>query len=159
MFPFILLKSTLVSHDPYRRLRWRLRRASAATNRYLRALGLEQHPDKTSIRPIARGFDFLGYQFDRAGLRLSHITLQRHREKLTRLYERYQRDLGAHRRQLVGQSTIPRPEHDPARAYLYPRPKITSHNDIVQRLQANKRRFAAWASGGLNTCEIGYEQE
>ena len=89
LFTFILLKSTLISHDPYRCLRWRLRRASAVTNRYLRVLGLEQHPDKTSIEPIARGFDFLGYQFDRAGLRLSAVTLRRHREKLTRLYERY----------------------------------------------------------------------
>lgn len=135
---------------------WRLRRAIATTNRHLSALGLEQHPDKTSIGPIARGFDFLGYHHDPSGLRLAAVTRQRHQEKLTRLYERYQRDLRAHRRQLVGQSTIPRPEHDPARAYLNPRPKITSHNDIAQRLAAYKKRFAAWASGGLKTCEIGY---
>ena len=135
--------------------RWRLRRAIAAVRRYLGALDLELHPDKTSIGPIARGFDFLGYHHDRSGLRLSAVTLVRHREKLTRLYEQCQRQLRAHRRALVGQSTIPRPERDPARAYLNPRPKITSHHDIVKRLEAYKKRFAAWASGGLNTCVIG----
>lgn len=139
--------------------RWRLRRAIAATNRHLNALGLEQHPDKTSIGPIARGFDFLGYQFDPTGLRLSAVTLQRHREKLTRLYEQYQRQLRAHRKRLVGQSTIPRTEHDPARAYLNPRPQITSHEDITHRLEAYKRRFDAWAQGGLEICETGYVQQ
>jgi RNA-directed DNA polymerase len=135
--------------------RWRLRRAIAAVKRHLDGLGLELHPDKTSIGPIARGFDFLGYHHDRSGLRLSAVTLARHHEKLTRLYERYQRYLRAHRIALIGQSTIPRPERDPARAYLNPRPQITSHRDIVQRLEAYKRRFAAWAQGGLNICETG----
>jgi RNA-directed DNA polymerase len=132
--------------------RWRLRRAIAAIKQHLRVLGLELHPDKTSIGPIARGFDFLGYHHDRSGLRLSAVTLARHHEKLTRLYEQYQRHLRAHRRALVGQSTILRPERDPARAYLYPRPVITTQNDIVQRLQAYKKRFAAWATGGLKQC-------
>ena len=136
--------------------RWRLRRAIAATKRHLAGLGLELHPDKTSIGPIARGFDFLGYRHDRTGLRLSDVTLKRHQEKLTQLYERYQRRLRAHRRQLVGQSTIPRPDRDPARAYLNPQPHITSHKEISDRLEANKKRFAAWASGGLDICVIGY---
>ena len=129
--------------------RWRLRCAIAAIKRHLAGLGLELHPDKTSIGPIACGFDFLGYRHDRTGLRLSEVTLKRHQEKLTRLYERYQRRLRMHRRQLVGQSNIPRPDPDPARAYLNPQPQITSHNDIVQRLEAYKKRFAAWASGAL----------
>ena len=135
--------------------RWRLRRAIAAVKRHLGDLCLELHPDKTSIGPIAHGFDFLGYHHDRSGLRLAAVTLARHQEKLTRLYERYQRYLRAHRRALVGQSTIPRPDRDPARAYLNPRPSITSHQDIVQRLEAYRRRFAAWAQGGLYPCEIG----
>ena len=135
--------------------RWQLPRAIATMNGVLADLGLEQHPDKTSIGPIARGFDFLGYQHDRTGLRLSKVTLARHQEKLTRLYERYQRRLRAHRKALVGQSTIPRPDTDPARAYLNPQPQITSHEDIIQRLEAYKRRFNAWAQGGLNKCEIG----
>ena len=119
--------------------RWRLSRAIAAITRHL----AELHPDKTSIGPIARGFDFLGYRNDRTGLRLSEVTMNRHQEKLTRLHERYQCRLPAHRRQLVGKSAIPRPVGDPARAYLNPQPQITSHNDIVQRLEAYKKRFAA----------------
>ena len=135
--------------------RWHLRRAIACVRHHLDALGLEPHPDKTSIGPIARGFDFLGYQFDPTGLRLSEVALQCHQEKLTQLYERYQRQLRAYRKRLVGQSTIPRPEKDPARAYLYPRPQITSREDIVQRLEAYKRRFNAWAQGGLASCGNG----
>jgi hypothetical protein len=50
------------------------------------------------------------------------------------------------------------PDHDPTRAYVEPAPHITSHEDVVQRLGAYERRFAAWASGGLNKCEIGYAE-
>ena len=125
---------------------------------HLSTLGLELHPDKTSMGPIARGFDFLGYQHDPTGLRLSHITLQRHQEKLTRLYEQYHRQLRAYRSGWIGRSTILREAKDPAQAYLNPRPSITSHEDITRLLEAYQKRFTAWASGGLPTCEIGYEQ-
>lgn len=136
--------------------RWRLRRAIATMPARLGDLDLELHPDKTTIGPIARGFDFLGYHHDPEGLRLAEVTLKRHQEKLTRLYEQYLRVLRAYRaRSGIGQSTIPRRETDPARAYLNPRPLITSLADIDQRLEAYKRRFAAWASGGLKICEIG----
>lgn len=137
--------------------RWRLRRAIAGVKGHLIALDLELHPDKTSMGPIARGFDFLGYQHDPTGLRLSHITLQRHQEKLTWLYEQYQRRLQAYRKTLIGRSTVPREAKDPARTYLYPQPTITSHEDIRQRLEAYKRRVTAWAQGGLPSCDIGYE--
>lgn len=136
--------------------RWRLRRAIATMRAHLGDLDLELHPDKTTIGPIARGFDFLGYHHDPEGLRLADVTLKRHQEKLTRLYEQYLRVLRAHRaRSGIGQSTIPRRQTDPARAYLKPRPLITSLEEIDQRLEAYKRRFAAWASGGLTICEIG----
>ena len=138
--------------------RWRLRRAIAGVKGHLSTLGLELHPDKTSMGPIARGFDFLGYQHDPTGLRLSHITLQRHQEKLTRLYEQYHRQLRAYRSGWIGRSTILREAKDPAQAYLNPRPSITSHEDITRLLEAYQRRFTAWAQGGLKTCEIGYEQ-
>lgn len=132
--------------------RWRLRRAIAAVNHNLAALGLSLHPDKTSIGRIARGFDFLGYRHDRTGLRLSEITLKRHQEKLTRLYEQYQRQLRAPRKALIGQSTIPRSAPEDARAYLYPRPHIASHKDITLRLEAYTTRFMAWALGGVRGC-------
>lgn len=136
--------------------RWRLRRAIAAMNQQLEALGLTQHPDKTTIGPLARGFDFLGYQFDPAGLSLSVVTRSRYQEKLTRLYERYHRQLRAYRSGWVGQSTILREAKDPAQAYLNPRPSITSHEDITRLLEAYQRRFTAWAQGGLKTCESFY---
>jgi len=132
--------------------RWRLRRAIKSIRQSLSDLGLELHPDKTYIGRIARGFDFLGYQFDPAGLRLSEVTLRRHQEKLTRLYEQYHSRLRAFRTQGIGQTTIPRPDRDPARAYLNPRPTITSHEDITHRLEAYKMRFDAWAQGGLEVC-------
>ena len=135
--------------------RWRLRRAIAGVKGHLIALDLELHPDKTSMGPIARGFDFLGYQHDPTGLRLSHITLQRHQEKLTRLYEQYHRQLRAYRSGWIGWSTILREAKDPAQAYLNPQPSIASHEDITRLLEAYLRRFTAWASGGLNICEIG----
>lgn len=111
---------------------WRMRRAVAAVTRHLAGLGLELQPDKTVIGPIARGFDFPGYRHDCTGFRLSEITPKRQQENLTRLYEQYQCRLWAYRRQLVGQSPIPRPDHDPARAYLNPQPQITSQKDSVQ---------------------------
>jgi len=131
--------------------RWRLRRAIATMNRELEGLGLTLHPDKTTIGPTARGFDFLGYHHDPAGLRLARITWRKHREKLTRLYQRYHRQLRAYRKGWIGQSTIPH-RQDPARAYLYPRPSIKSHEDITHLLEAYQRRFYAWAQGGLKEC-------
>ncbi len=67
--------------------RWKLRRAVRAVNRVLGALGLEKHPDKTFIGRIERGFDFLGYQFSRAGLTVARATIEKFVERASRLYE------------------------------------------------------------------------
>ncbi len=48
--------------------RWKLRRAIRLVNQTLGALKLAQHPDKTFIGRICRGFDFLGYQFTPSGV-------------------------------------------------------------------------------------------
>lgn len=48
---------------------------------------IEQHPDKTFIGKIEKGFDFLGYHFSRDALRLAESTLKKHVERLHRLYE------------------------------------------------------------------------
>jgi RNA-directed DNA polymerase len=50
-------------------------------------LKVSQHPDKTFIGRIERGFDFLGYSFCRGPLRLAQRTLQNHATRLHRLYE------------------------------------------------------------------------
>ncbi|MGB2612322.1 MAG: hypothetical protein WBC80_25380, partial [Isosphaeraceae bacterium] len=46
-----------------------------------------QHPDKTFIGRISRGFDFLGYTFTPAGLDVAPQTVERCVERLSRLYE------------------------------------------------------------------------
>lgn len=48
---------------------------------------VEQHPDKTFIGRIEKGFYFLGYHFSRKKLRLADITVRKHVERLHRLYE------------------------------------------------------------------------
>ncbi len=48
---------------------------------------VEQHPDKTFIGRISRGFDFLGYTFTPAGLDVAPQTVERCVERVSRLYE------------------------------------------------------------------------
>jgi hypothetical protein len=45
------------------------------------------HPDKAFIGRIERGFDFLGYHFSRAGLKVAKKTIANFIEKASRLYE------------------------------------------------------------------------
>ncbi|MFT4583544.1 MAG: RNA-directed DNA polymerase [Gammaproteobacteria bacterium] len=67
--------------------RHKLRTGVRTVNQHFERLGLRQHPDKTFIGRIERGFDFLGYHFSRAGLRIASATWDRFIEKATRLYE------------------------------------------------------------------------
>jgi len=48
--------------------RWKLRAAIRLVNQTLAELKVEQHPDKTFIGRVSRGFDFPGYLFTPAGL-------------------------------------------------------------------------------------------
>ncbi len=50
--------------------RWKLRRGIKLLNQTFQALTLSQHPDKTFIGHMDRGFDFLGYRFSRDPLSL-----------------------------------------------------------------------------------------
>jgi RNA-directed DNA polymerase len=67
--------------------RWKLRKAIALVNQTLTELKVEQHPDKTFIGRISRGFDFLGYRFTPAGLSVARQTVRRCVERVHRLYE------------------------------------------------------------------------
>ena len=67
--------------------RWGLRKAIRRLNETFNALGLEQHPDKTFIGRIEKGFDFLGYYFSRAGIRVAAKTIAKAVEKVHRLCE------------------------------------------------------------------------
>ncbi|MEH2182499.1 reverse transcriptase/maturase family protein [Nostoc sp.] len=68
--------------------RWKLRAAISVVNQVMNELLVEQHPDKTFIGRIARGFDFLGYWFTLTGLSVAEKTVTRMLDKVSRLYER-----------------------------------------------------------------------
>ena len=68
--------------------RWKLREAIRLVNQTLAELHVEQHPDKTFIGRISRGFDFLGYAFTPAGLEAAPQAVERWVERVSRLYER-----------------------------------------------------------------------
>ena len=67
--------------------RWKLRKAIKTVNQHFKKLKLKQHPDKTFIGRITKGFDFLGYQFGKEKLTVSTRTLNNHIRRLTQLYE------------------------------------------------------------------------
>ena len=67
--------------------RWKLRAAIRAVNEVMATLLVKQHPDKTFIGRIARGFDFLGYRFTGDGMAVARQTVERCRERVSRLYE------------------------------------------------------------------------
>lgn len=68
--------------------RWRLRRAVRVMNHTLSELSLAQHPDKTFIGRLQRGFDFLGYDFsDSAAISPSRACVRRLAGNIARLYE------------------------------------------------------------------------
>ena len=67
--------------------RWHNRKAVRLLNNCFNRLKVKQHPDKTFIGKIERGFDFLGYHFSRKPLRLASITIRKHVEHFHRLYE------------------------------------------------------------------------
>ncbi|MDA0661101.1 MAG: reverse transcriptase/maturase family protein [Planctomycetota bacterium] len=68
--------------------RWKLRRAIALVNQTLAELQVEQHPDKTFIGRVSRGFSFLGYVFNEAGLiDVAPSTREKHADRIHQLYE------------------------------------------------------------------------
>jgi hypothetical protein len=64
-----------------------LRKAVKAVNQTLGSLKLEKHPEKTFIGRIEKGFDFLGYHFNPAGLSVADKTIERFLARAIRLYE------------------------------------------------------------------------
>ena len=67
--------------------RWKLRAAIRLVNETLAELKLRQHPDKTFIGRVSRGFDFLGYLFTPAALEVAQQAVERCVERVSRLYE------------------------------------------------------------------------
>ena len=83
--------------------RWHLRNAVATLNGFFDSFGFIQHPDKTFIGRIDKGFDWMGYQFDGSGvIAASPRTLEKHRIKLCQLYEQaYRQKLSQDERVLI----------------------------------------------------------
>jgi hypothetical protein len=66
--------------------RWKLRAAIRGVNEVMAELLVRQHPDKTFIGRIARGFAFLGYRFSTEGLAVAPQTVERCNEQVSRRY-------------------------------------------------------------------------
>jgi RNA-directed DNA polymerase len=68
--------------------RWQLRKAVKTLNQHFEYFGFKQHPDKTTIGSIYKGFDWMGYQFKQQGLcGVAPRTLEKFAAQLRRLYE------------------------------------------------------------------------
>jgi hypothetical protein len=68
--------------------RWKLRKAVRLVNETLAKLRVEQHPDKTFIGRIGKGFDFLGYEITTGGIvGIAQRTLDGFVKRVTQLYE------------------------------------------------------------------------
>ncbi|EFE54093.1 hypothetical protein PROVRETT_07089 [Providencia rettgeri DSM 1131] len=68
--------------------RWSLRHQVKRLNQFFNEYGFKQHPDKTFIGKVDKGFDWLGGQFGAQGLEgISPRSQANHVERLRRLYE------------------------------------------------------------------------
>jgi RNA-directed DNA polymerase len=65
--------------------RWKLREAVAVVNKILNQLKVEQHPDKTFIGRVSKGFDFLGYHFMDGMVRVAKKTVEKFVRRVERL--------------------------------------------------------------------------
>ncbi len=65
----------------------RQRLAVGLVSQILGAPGLEEHPEKTFIGRIERGFDYLGYHFSADNLTLAVVTMANFADRASRLYE------------------------------------------------------------------------
>ena len=68
--------------------RWKLRKAVRLVNETLAELQVSQHPDKTFVGRIGRGFSFLGYEFNEAELTdVAQPTRERFVQRFRQLHE------------------------------------------------------------------------
>lgn len=76
----------------FAKTRWHLRKAVKQLNQFLVSYGFEQHPDKTFIGKVAKGFDWMGFLFTARGCTaVAPRALANHALKLRRLYEQARR--------------------------------------------------------------------
>jgi hypothetical protein len=88
--------------------RWKLRRAVKRVNEILNELNVEQHPDKTFVGRISRGFDFLGYDFSPAGITgMSRRTVEKFAKRVALLLEQGTDAVGIGRSLCWSEATVP----------------------------------------------------
>lgn len=76
----------------FAKTRWHLRKAVKQLNQFLASYGFEQHPDKTFIGKVEKGFDWMGFLFTADGCAaVAPRALTNHALKLRRLYEQARR--------------------------------------------------------------------
>jgi RNA-directed DNA polymerase len=76
----------------FARTRWHLRKAVKHLNHALASFGFEQHPDKTFIGHVDKGFDWMGFWFTHEGCTtVAPRALANHARKCLRLYEQTRR--------------------------------------------------------------------
>ncbi|MGN5174663.1 reverse transcriptase domain-containing protein [Aeromonas sp. 102P] len=93
------------------RTRWHLKRAVKQLNGFLAALGFSQHPNKTFIGHIAKGFDWMGFWFTQQGCQsVAPRAQHNHHRKLNRLLEQV-RKLPAKQRAIRTMSYLTRWYH------------------------------------------------
>ncbi|MGR5464467.1 reverse transcriptase domain-containing protein [Photobacterium damselae] len=69
--------------------RWHLKRTVSKLNQFFEYFQFTQHPDKTFIGKIAKGFDWMGFWFtDKGCISTAPRALSNHAKKLLWLYER-----------------------------------------------------------------------
>nr|WP_318466695.1 hypothetical protein [Photobacterium leiognathi] len=68
--------------------RWQLRKAVKKLNQFFNQFSFKQHPDKTFIGKIDKGFDWMGAQFAQSGIvDIAPRSLKKILENIQRLYE------------------------------------------------------------------------
>ena len=72
----------------FTKTRWQLRKAVKKLNQFFNQFSFKQHPDKTFIGKIDKGFDWMGFQFARDGIvDIVPRSLKKILENIQRLYE------------------------------------------------------------------------
>ncbi|RQQ99110.1 reverse transcriptase domain-containing protein, partial [Burkholderia stagnalis] len=88
----------------FAKTRWQLRKAVKQLNQFMDSYGFEQHPDKTFIGKVDKGFDWMGFLFTAQGCTaVAPRALANHLAKLRRLYEQARRLTENQRRQRVAE--------------------------------------------------------
>jgi hypothetical protein len=123
--------------------RWHNKKAIKAMNQIFNQLKLKQHPDKTFMGRITRGFDFLGYHFSTEPLQLAKITVKKYGERYRRLYEQLKRKKANHK--------------DVMNAFDAGATKKANSDELAFVLEQYVKRWQCWCTAGLGITSLFYD--